>query len=204
VLGRFLQADPSGFGGGFNLYAYAGNDPVNLTDSTGQSPDGGGLTITLSESVATPFMAVDGGPSSMIVSVTANTMTKCTGCGRGLAGNTRLVGRQGGIPGQTIQLGTAAVIPQQFGVSSGTALGPYASSIHGTIGNASFSGITDVMGGKSPIPGVNVRTAMQQLFPGQLILEIPGATDQGANAAVTIFVPYGLKCPTGTSAAGGN
>jgi hypothetical protein len=96
------------------------------------------------------------------------------------------------------------VIPQQFGVSSGTALGPYASSIYGKIGNASFSGITDVMGGKSPIPGVNVRTAMQRLFPGQLILEIPGATDQGANAAVTIFVPQGLGCPTGTSAAGGN
>ncbi len=31
-----------------------------------------------------------------------------TGVGRGLAGNTRLVGRQGGIPGQTVQLNTAA------------------------------------------------------------------------------------------------
>jgi len=131
-----------------------------------------------------------------------NGQTQCTGGGRGLAGNTGLVGRQGGIPGQTVQLGTAAVIPQQFGVSSGTALAPYASSIYGTIGNASFSGVTDVMGGKSPIPGVNVRTAMQQLFPGQLILEIPGAADQGANAAVTIFVPQSLGCPTGTSATG--
>jgi RHS repeat-associated protein len=75
-LGRFLQTDPSGFDGGFNLYAYAENDPVNLEDSTGLSPDGGELTVTLSESVPTPFMAAAGGPSSMIVSATAT----CGGC----------------------------------------------------------------------------------------------------------------------------
>jgi RHS repeat-associated protein len=71
ALGRFLQADPSGFGGGFNLYAYTGNDPVNLTDSTGLCPDGGKLTITLSASIANPFMAVLGVPS-LTVSAQSN------------------------------------------------------------------------------------------------------------------------------------
>ncbi len=146
-----------------------------------------------------------GGPDVTPTSATPTptpTPTTCTGQGRGLAGNTALVGKQGGIPGQTVQPGTAAVIPQQFGVPSGAALAPYAGDISGTIGQTSFSAVTDVIGGKSPIPGTNVRTALQQLFPGQLILEIPGASDQGANAPVSISMPQGLGCPTGTSPAG--
>jgi RHS repeat-associated protein len=38
-LGRFLQTDPIGTRGGGNLYAYAGNDPINRTDRMGTSPD---------------------------------------------------------------------------------------------------------------------------------------------------------------------
>jgi hypothetical protein len=136
---------------------------------------------------------------------TTPTSTTCTGAGRGLAGNPNLIGRQGGIPGQTIQANTAAVIPQQFGFSSGVGLAPYAANISGTIGQANFSSVTDVIGGKqSPIPGVNVRSALQQLNPGQLIIEIPGATDQGSNAPVTIVVPPGVSCPAGTSPSAGS
>lgn len=128
----------------------------------------------------------------------------CMGSGRGLSGNLGLVGHSGGIPGQIVEPGTAAVIPQQFGVPSGAALAPYAPNIFGVIGSAWFSSATDVIGGKSPIPGVNVRTALQEIYPGQLILEIPGAADQGANAPVLISVPASLGCPAGTSPALGD
>ena len=31
--GRFLQTDPIGYGGGMNIYAYVGGDPVNMANS---------------------------------------------------------------------------------------------------------------------------------------------------------------------------
>ena len=41
-LGRFLSEDPIGISGGLNLYAYAGNDPVNMWDPSGTSGMGPG------------------------------------------------------------------------------------------------------------------------------------------------------------------
>ena len=42
-LGRFLSEDPIGISGGLNLYAYAGNDPVNMWDPSGLCLEPGGI-----------------------------------------------------------------------------------------------------------------------------------------------------------------
>jgi RHS repeat-associated protein len=41
TLARFISEDPSGTGGGINLYEYAGDQPVTFEDATGLSPSDG-------------------------------------------------------------------------------------------------------------------------------------------------------------------
>ena len=64
TLGRFMQNDPTGYSGGLNLYAYAGNDPINHTDPMGTNPTevaSAGSSLINESSAGNPPVAAAGG-----------------------------------------------------------------------------------------------------------------------------------------------
>ncbi|MCL5802142.1 MAG: RHS repeat-associated core domain-containing protein, partial [Gammaproteobacteria bacterium] len=38
TIGRFISKDPAGMPDGVNRYSYVSNDPINLTDPSGECP----------------------------------------------------------------------------------------------------------------------------------------------------------------------
>lgn len=180
------------------LSAQAGTIPFTVPGNAGSLV---GLTPSLDDRFSRP--APSEGPSTGDVFSYTDPLKTCYGFARGLAGNTRLYGKMGAF--DIVQPNTAAIIPYQFDQSRKAALAPYVKRISGQLtsrdGKRSswFRGITDVIDGTSPIPGVPVRDALQRLSPGQLIIEVPGGQDVGKAAPVVLRnYPSGLRCPAGT------
>jgi hypothetical protein len=119
-----------------------------------------------------------------------------------LQGNAATIGKPGGFSGSSVgnfpvTANGAAIIPSQFGMSK-AALRPFIGQISGVFPNAgvSFQGVVDTIG-STAIP--NVQSFLMNKNPGQFIAELPGATRDYGSTAVTLTLPNGVNCPTGTA-----
>ncbi len=127
-------------------------------------------------------------------------MCTCNGSARILAGNANHIGKSGGFgPNHVISANSAAIITSLFGGKGNVR--PYISQVSGEVdGVEIFSNIADVVGGEIP-KGYehlgNVRRALQAIFPGKLVIELPGGKDMGITD-VMIKQPCALICPAGT------
>lgn len=118
-----------------------------------------------------------------------------------LQGNANTIGHPGGFSGPSagnidVTKFGAAVIPSQWGGKG--ALRPDLSEISGTFPSVGtgFEGIVDSIG-STDVP--NVQGFLMSKYPGDLIIELPGASKDYGITPVQITGPSGMSCPEGTT-----
>lgn len=131
----------------------------------------------------------------------------CSGTTRVLQGNSAQIGHPGGWSGSSVGPinvtgNGAAIIPSQWGVTNKGPFRQYLNQISGAFPSAGggFQGVSEIIGGApvSAYPNLPVQQGLMAMFPGNLILELPGGKDLGVTG-VTLTVPSAVGCPAGTS-----
>ncbi|NQY38400.1 MAG: RHS repeat-associated core domain-containing protein [Alteromonadaceae bacterium] len=135
-LGRFLQTDPIGYEDGMNMYAYVGNDPVNMVDPTGE--------------VGVPGFIIGAGLDIAIQLATGTNLSDIDYVQAGVAGVAGAVGA--GIASAASKLASVAKFGKAATMATNAA-GNVASSIAGTKitgGELSVAGVAaNIAGGKA-------------------------------------------------------
>ncbi len=202
----------------FGTITVSGSANGNSYEFTGRENDGTGLyyyraryySPTFQRFVSQDPMGFAGGDANLYGYVRESPMNEtdptglcgdhpCFGWARQLQGNSANIGSNGAF-GTSVQSNTGDIAPEQFGYPSGPAMqsgGIDPSQITGTAGPYNFT-VGDVIGGKSPIPGMNVRAALQELNPGLFLLELPGLSHDPGTLPVVLMLPDGVPCPAGT------
>jgi RHS repeat-associated protein len=174
--GRYIESDPIGLRGGMSTFAYAGNSPLEYFDPFG--------------------------------------LCQCKGKARVFQGNSNLIGKGGGFntnPSKLEKYGvtadSAAVIPSQFGLTK-VEMRPIVNQISGQLSNGeTFGRVRDIMDDKPTRTSLGMTTTQFQQHlikresgngPPVLLLELPGISGDRGILDVTIEMPDGYACPTGT------
>jgi hypothetical protein len=179
AIGRFLSIDPVGFSVEqpfmFGRYTYVNNDPVNLTDPTGQCPNcvtgaiGAGIGGVFGLATSTFAELTDGKPG-----VSLGNIAKSTGKGIAVGGATGFAGPAAGVATAAVLGGADGAITAA--VEGGSAGEIVANGLAGAVveGGATFLGGA---GAAKLLP-----PSLKQSVVGE-VLSIGAAT--GANAAIS-------------------
>jgi hypothetical protein len=127
-----------------------------------------------------------------------------------------LIGKGGGFNGSPSNIASygvtadsAAVVPSQFGLNK-REMRPYLDKISGTLSDGTtFGRVRDIMDDAKTRIALNMTTSQfqQHLISREaaanggvplLLLELPGINRDPGVLGVTINVPDGVSCPTGT------